>query len=325
VKFVMNVPKLSIGMPVYNGELYLESAVESHLEQDYTDFELIILDNASTDATPQICQRLAARDVRIRYYTNETNIGASANYNRVFALARGELFKWAAHDDLLLPGFLSRCVEVLEKAPPTVALVAPRTEIIDKDGRRTMLAERLHTARSRPHERVADVLRRVDWATAQFGIFRSKMLRKTRLIDRFPACDWVLLLEVAILGEIWEIPEILFQRRFHSGVSTYANKTLTELLQWFDPSQNGKRLFFSGIEPALEPRVRLWWEYARSIARMPMLVHERLLCFSVASLIWFARETLRLSTEYRCRLHNKFKKSLRSQRRRHDAPCQGVK
>jgi glycosyltransferase involved in cell wall biosynthesis len=305
----MKVPRLSIGLPVYNGEMYLKVALESILDQDYTDFELFISDNASTDSTPQLCQHYAAMDRRIRYSRNETNIGASGNCNRVFALARGEFFKWAAHDDVLLPGFLRRCVEVLDGAPPNVALVAPRTEIIDQDGRRTMqLAESLHTARARPHQRVADVVVNVDWATAQFGVFRSATLRKTRLIDRFPACDWVLMLEVAILGEIWEIPEVLFQRRYHPGASTSANKTLAEFLDWWDPSQKGKRFFFPGTKHALQPRIRVGLEYARSIARMPMPLRERFLSFLIASSVWCARETRRLGKEYGWRLNHRFKK-----------------
>src|SRR3974377_1117825 len=103
----MPVPKVSIGLPVYNGENYLRLAIDSILTQDYTDFELIISDNASADATQEICREYTARDCRIRYYRNKINIGASGNYNRVFELARGGLFKWAAHDDVHLPAFLS--------------------------------------------------------------------------------------------------------------------------------------------------------------------------------------------------------------------------
>src|ERR1035438_9843576 len=100
------VPRVSIGLPVYNGENYLDPALNSILRQDYSDLELIISDNASTDATGNICREYAAKDPRIRYYRNETNIGASANFNCLVKLARGEYFKWAAHDDVHLQGFL---------------------------------------------------------------------------------------------------------------------------------------------------------------------------------------------------------------------------
>jgi glycosyltransferase involved in cell wall biosynthesis len=303
----MRVPRVSIGLPVYNGEKYLREAIVSLLEQDYSDFELIISDNASTDATSEICRGFVAKDPRVRYYRNETNIGATGNYRRVFELARGEFFGWAAHDDKHLPGFLRRCVEVMDKAPSTVVLVAPRTEIIDEDGHKTMqLAESMNVIQSRPHRRVAEVLRNVAWAAAQFGLYRSEVLRKTRLIDRFLASDWVLLMELAILGEIWEIPEILYQRRDHPGISTIANKSQADLVGWFDTSRKAKVPRLPRMKLALQPRTKLIWEYARSIFRMPMPGYERLLCLWTAFSIWFSREAYRLKLEYGSRLRDRF-------------------
>jgi glycosyltransferase involved in cell wall biosynthesis len=302
----MGTPKVSIGMPVYNGERYLRTAIDSILEQDYTDFELIVCDNASTDSTSKICSWYAERDSRVRYLRNQTNLGASANYTRVFDSARGEFFKWAAHDDVNLPGFLRRCVEVLNGAPSTVVLVAPRTEIIDESGLRVpSKVESLETRRTVPHQRVAHVLHEVQWATAQFGLFRSEALRKTRLIDAFPASDYVLLLEIAILGEIWEIPEILFQRRFHEEVSTKANRTQSELLNWFDSSKQVKIQGRRGLKAELEPRTKLAVEYLKSIARMPMSLKERLLCSFLALWFWSFRELQRLWPEYTARVRNK--------------------
>src|SRR6516162_7514022 len=148
----MHVPRVSIGLPVYNGEKYIHLAVESLLQQDYTDFELIISDNASTDATQEICEELAAKDARIRYSRNATNVGASKNFNHVFEVSNGEFFTWAAHDDVHLPGFLRRCVDVLDQARSTVVLVAPGTEIVDEKGASThMHGECLHATRALPH------------------------------------------------------------------------------------------------------------------------------------------------------------------------------
>ena len=108
----MSTPRVSIGLPVYNGEKYLRAALDCILRQDYADFELVICDNASSDGTEAICREYAARDGRIRYTRNETNIGASGNYKRVFELARGEFFKWASHDDTFHPSLVRRCMEV---------------------------------------------------------------------------------------------------------------------------------------------------------------------------------------------------------------------
>src|SRR5688572_10868700 len=98
-------PRVSIGLPVYNGENYLAEAIDSILAQTFEDFELIISDNASTDRTQEICEAYAAKDGRIRYYRSEVNKGSAWNFNRVFELARGEYFKWAAHDDYIAPEY----------------------------------------------------------------------------------------------------------------------------------------------------------------------------------------------------------------------------
>ena len=109
VEVTTRTPRVTIGLPVYNGEDFLESALDTLLAQTYTDFELVIADNASTDRTGEICRR-AARDARVRYHRNDENVGAMRNFNRVFELARGEYFMWAAHDDAHEPDYLRRCV-----------------------------------------------------------------------------------------------------------------------------------------------------------------------------------------------------------------------
>ena len=97
---VSAVPRLSIGLPVYNGERYIGEAFEALLGQTYEDFELIVSDNASTDGTPEICLRYARQDRRVRYIRQERNIGLIPNHTFLIQQARGELYKCAAHDDL---------------------------------------------------------------------------------------------------------------------------------------------------------------------------------------------------------------------------------
>lgn len=106
-------PLVSIGMPVYNGERYIRQALDSLLAQDYANFELIISDNVSTDGTQGICLEYAARDERIRYYRNETNLGALRNFNRVFELSSGKYFMWAAHDDVWNPAYVQEVLALL--------------------------------------------------------------------------------------------------------------------------------------------------------------------------------------------------------------------
>ncbi|MCC6007831.1 MAG: glycosyltransferase [Rhodobacteraceae bacterium] len=111
----MTAPRVSIGMPVHNGARYLRGAVESFLAQSFTDFELIISDNASTDRTEAIAREFARNDPRIRYIRQARNIGAVANFAFVLHEARGEFFQWAAHDDLYAKKFLEATVSVMDE------------------------------------------------------------------------------------------------------------------------------------------------------------------------------------------------------------------
>src|SRR5207244_10480282 len=108
------MPRVSIGVPVYNGERYIAETLDSLLAQTFEDFELIISDNASHDRTEGICRAYAAKDSRIRYVRNSTNLGAARNYRLAVELSSGEYFRWANCDDLFAPTSLSRCVEVLD-------------------------------------------------------------------------------------------------------------------------------------------------------------------------------------------------------------------
>lgn len=293
----MSGPGVSIGLPVYNGENFLAAAIESILAQDYTNFELIISDNASEDRTPAICQHYCKKDDRIRYLRLDTNRGAASNYNRVFELSRASFFKWQAHDDICLPGFVSSCLNAFKGAPASTVLVYPKSEVIDADGKRDerFLPESLATTDPLPHRRLAVVLRNLNMACPVFGLIRSSALRQTRLIGPFVASDYVLLAELAMLGGIWEIPEVLFQRRVHPRISTYANPSAADLLRWFDPSKRPSRALHS-------PMLALGGQYLKSISHLPLSRTERLRCRITAFSVWYERELRNLGGKYKRRL-----------------------
>src|ERR1043165_9639676 len=123
--------KVSIGLPVYNGANYLAESIDSILQQTYSDFELIISDNASTDATEELCRSYAARDGRVRYFRQKQNLGCALNSNFVFRQSTGEYFKWISHDDLHAPRFVERCVEVPDR-DPSVSICCPKGVLIDE-------------------------------------------------------------------------------------------------------------------------------------------------------------------------------------------------
>src|SRR5262245_48603442 len=131
-------PRISIGLPVYNGDRFLGEALDCLLSQTFEDFELIVADNASTDETPVICRAYAAADKRVRYVRNEVNIGAYRNFNKVFQLASGKYFKWAAADDVCHKELLARCLSVLETDSSVVAAYA-KARFVDQDGQQLSL------------------------------------------------------------------------------------------------------------------------------------------------------------------------------------------
>jgi glycosyltransferase involved in cell wall biosynthesis len=137
---VKTAPRLTIGLPVYNGEKYIAESIEALLGQTFEDFELIISDNASTDETGDICRRYAKQDGRIRYVHQPKNIGSAPNHNFLLQQSRGDLFKWAAADDLYARDLLQHCVDALDEYPQVV-LAHSWTAAIDNQGSVTQAFE----------------------------------------------------------------------------------------------------------------------------------------------------------------------------------------
>jgi glycosyltransferase involved in cell wall biosynthesis len=211
-------PRLTIGLPVYNGENYLARALDSILGQTFTDFQLIVSDNASTDGTEAICREYAGRDPRIRYSRNESNLGAAANYNRTFELSGPtEYFKWAAHDDEMAPTFLAKCIAALDATPEAV-LCHSLVELIDDDGEVISLYDSgltgTRTGR-RPSERLKACALTEHMNSDIFGVIRRAAFARTILHGDYHGCDLVLLGELALQGRFLKIPEPLFRNRDH--------------------------------------------------------------------------------------------------------------
>lgn len=267
----MSTPRVSIGLPVYNGARYLAAALDGLLAQTFSDFELIVSDNASTDATPAICAQYAARDARIRYSRNAANIGGAPNFRRVFHLATGEYFMWAAHDDLHAPTFVERCVEVLDR-DPTVAVCYTRVRVIDAGGAviREEATPLPRIGSPLPHERFGDLVRWEYNCYEVLGLIRASVLRQTPLIPSFIASDCALRAELGLRGGFHEVPEYLFYSRDHADRSTRALPQYHQRGAWFDPALAGKRVL---------PYWRVFIEYARCVGRVPLSRSERLRCY----------------------------------------------
>jgi glycosyltransferase involved in cell wall biosynthesis len=209
-----NQPRLSIGLPVYNGEKFLKEAIESLLAQTFADFELIICDNASTDKTEEICRTYATKDERIRYYRNERNIGCAPNFNRVFELSTGEYFKWAAYDDLHAPDFISRCIEILDK-DPSIILCHSQAYLIDENSDILRTYDiKLKTDSPKPQERFHELLTK-HLCYQCYGVIRASALRITPPMGSYGFGDGILLSRLGILGKFYEIGDRLFFARVH--------------------------------------------------------------------------------------------------------------
>ncbi len=262
-------PRVSIGLPVYNGEAFLAEALDSLLAQTYRDFEIVISDNASTDATESICRERAARDARVRYVRSETNVGAMRNFNRVFELSRGEYFKWAAHDDVHDPEYLERCVAVLD-AERDVVLVHTAYREVDEAGRtiQTRRDGRL-TADDSVGRRFRALSDRRHSCQIIFGLMRASTLRRTRLLANYADCDRVLLAEIGLAGKMREIPDVLFAHREHRDRSVRQYRSRQTRNVWFDPARAGR--------PAM-PYTRQFGEYMKAIGRAPISAGDRAAC-----------------------------------------------
>ena len=277
------IPTVSIGLPVYNGAQFLEQAIDFILAQTYTDFELIISDNASTDRTDEICNAYQVTDFRVRYHRNETNIGGANNENLTFRMAQGKYFHYAAHDDICAPQLLEKCVNVLEN-DPSVVLAYGQTIDIDENGR-TLGQKSLRLGEfDLPHQRFLEIADRKHQCEVIYGLIRSDILSTTRLELNYTDSDRTLLCELGLHGKFQLIAEPLFYKRYHSKNMYYEWRTR---MAWFDEKLVGKIVLPNWIQ---------FFDFFTTIHRVDLPKREKLLCYLtvLGPILWKnGREMLR--------------------------------
>jgi Glycosyl transferase family 2 len=283
--------RVAIGMPVWNGEKFISEAIESILAQTYGDLELVISDNASTDATAEICHAYAKLDNRLRYIRQETNIGAAPNHTVVFRHTSGEFFKWAAHDDVLAPEFIQECVGVLD-TDESVVLVSPATVLINEDGS-PLLYSPQHNAMvdtngakwpitpeknplltsADPVDRFTAVLLTMVMCLEIFGLMRRSALERSGLEPPYVGGDKVLLAELSLMGRFHLLEKSLFYRRCHSGQFSQAR------------SGGYRAMWFSGKKDhMLSQQLKLLRGYSRvALSAVGLTPEQRYRCLSA---IW---------------------------------------
>jgi hypothetical protein len=207
------VPKVSIGLPIYNGARKLSRCLDSILAQSFEDFEVIVCDNASTDETPEIIDDYVRRDCRVRQIRWPVNQGAAWNFNSAFAQARGEFFQWVAADDWLSPTFLATCLPVLE-ADDDVALVYTATQLYDREGNaHNVYRDSFRLDTSDPVRRFGILVHSLDLCNMFYGVYRSSCLRRTPVwMSETNICDVLMLAAIALEGKIIQLKDVLFHR-----------------------------------------------------------------------------------------------------------------
>ncbi|MCL4457654.1 MAG: glycosyltransferase [Nitrospirae bacterium] len=252
-------PLVSVGMPLYNAAkmLRMSKAIESLLNQNYENIEIIISDNGSTDETEAICKEFAAQDKRIKYFRNDVNLGIVYNFNRVFELSQGKYFMWAAHDDTRSPQFISKCVEKLE-ANPDAVLCQAYTQVTIEGNNSIM-----YIATFNDLENKQDILDRYSLAirilpaTALYGIMRSEAMKKTLLWQKHAAADVAFLFELLLYGKFIQVSEVLFT---YYGREKWS--TMEQEYHAFHPERKMPKIYW--------PFIILMIEQIKRIIRSPL-------------------------------------------------------
>lgn len=279
--------RVFLGLPVHNGGRFLREALDSALGQSLGDFRLLISDNASTDNTAGIAQDYAARDSRIVYHRHDKNLGAAPNFNFCLAQATGDYFKWMAHDDLMRPTYLERCVALLD-ADPGAVVCHSRFERIDHSGQPLKQPEGEDDFNDPdPVARFARAARLNHACLSVFGVMRRDILLRTPGIAPFVSSDRTLLAELALHGRIEMVDETLFGWRNHIEQSIWMSRDAR--IAWFDTaSRNKLNGFFT----------RQWLAQFGAIRRADVSLSVKARA-AAASVAWAARYHRRMFRDLR--------------------------
>ena len=205
---VNSIPKVSIGIPVYNGAKTLANTIEAAINQDYKNLEIIISDNCSIDETQIIAESYQTKDPRIKYIRQKKNIGMTANFSKVLEYSTGEFFMSAAHNDQHAPTFISTCLPYLMKdseaglcVPKTQAFFRNQVSWISNMGTFSEIVTRTQLFR--------ETLKHFP-AVGMYGLYRRSIVQKTGLWKNFTGADLVFIQDLTLHGNIVTCGEILF-------------------------------------------------------------------------------------------------------------------
>ncbi len=287
-------PLVSLCIPVFNGENYLEECIRSLIAQPRGDIEILISDNASTDATEEICREFSSSDRRIVYLRQSENMGAAWNFNECFRRSRGEFFSWTGHDDIRPPDFVDVSLAAFDAAGHDYVMVSCRSVFIDGEGESIGLDVGVMPVRSKwAFRRLGTALNHSDFSAPFYGMIRRETLERTRQVGAFEASDIVFISEVAMLGKVAEVEDVLLYRRLHLKQASEMNTSKDDLQNWLDPKSPPSSLSYSS---------KLFVEHQRSIGHMGLGLGQRVMCHATVPAVMITRRSRVISGRWRRRL-----------------------
>ena len=254
-------PRVTIGVPVYNGERFLQQCLDSLLAQTYRDFVLVISDNASTDRTQEICEAYVKADPRVRYHRNPVNLGMYGNFNRVLELVGTPYVKLANADDFWAPAMLADAMAEMER-DASLALCHPRVVLVDENGREIRRYDRpLHLVEDDAALRFRRLLTEIGLVNQLMGVMRMDAVRSMLPFMPYPPADTVFLAELSLYGKIMELPKFQYFRRFHEESSSWDRKSDAHQI---------KRVSGAGTRRVHLPTWKYHWGLVHRVLRSPL-------------------------------------------------------
>lgn len=294
--------KVALGMPVYNGEKFLRRRLDSLLIQTFTDFELIISDNASTDSTPIICEEYAKKDKRVRYIRQKKNMGVTWNFNFVLREAKSDYFAWVASDDIIAQDFIEKNLRVLESNSNCVASISKITPydspIDDFKSNPIDAAFKNFIKKLRCYFKTVDVLQingtyenrariylKNSTCKVIYSLFRTDKLQQSIVDEPFVGNDWAIFLSSLKHGDLYVIDEVLMHE-FESGISgrgiisitkQYKKNVLAVIFPWYPltlwcAKNLGTKIFLKNLDFFIQ--LNLEGEFSLIVDLLRLLTHR---------------------------------------------------
>jgi glycosyltransferase involved in cell wall biosynthesis len=267
-------PRLSFGLPVFNGERSIGRTIASIQKQTFADFELVISDNHSTDGTARIVQERSRHDPRVRFFPQPSNAGIVANFNRAFRLARGEYFRWIGADDWVEPEYAEKCVRLLDQHPEAIGVTTYQAHWSERGEKHYAEHQGRRVDSAQAHERFEVCLWLLNedyrFFDPMYSMHRRRVLEHARGLRPILNGDQMLAAELSLLGPYVHVPECLANR----GIPRANEARILEILR--PPGH-------PPLNPHPEQYLRVFHEL---IQAAPLQPAQKLACYGAAILYY---------------------------------------